>query len=604
MFVDTALGSTLAAWMAPLLPSQKAFYLYLLCALVIAGGSWLYFSHREESARPDGVEKGFLAWVFDPKIWFHRSAKQDYMYFVLNALIYYGIIAQLLVSGHVFFNAFGGFLETLFGARDSAIFAPSPLTAAAYTLVVVLAIDLAVWTTHYLQHKVVVLWQFHQVHHSAEVLTPATVYRMHPVDLFFTGIVTAALVGLAFAGFTYLTLTEPTEISVMNVNVLIFAFYLVGYNLRHSHIWLGYPRWLSHILISPAMHQVHHSIDRKHWDRNMGLIFAVWDWAFGTLYVPKGYEKLEFGISREEPNPFGSVIEIYLKPFRMAWVEATKGKPGLAKRLGIVALIGAITFGAVTLRNSGDVAASSRSLPSLHLQDLTWTEVDRALQDGFDTVIVPTGGTEQNGPHVILGKHNYIVKATAERIAGRLGKTLVAPVIAHVPEGRTGDDPTGHMQWAGTISLPEEVFASLLEHTARSLETHGFRRIIFIGDSGGNQAAQEQVAAALSREWSGRGVNVLQIGAYYSSNRQRAALEADGFNFDQIGEHAGIRDTSELMAVHPEGVRDHPVDTRPGFDPGYNGAPAEASARIGERMIELKVAAALAEISRLSDAGS
>ena len=131
MFMDTALGSTLAAWMAPLLPSQKAFYIYLLCAFVIAGGSWLYFSHREENARPDGVEKGFLAWVFDPRIWFHRSAKQDYLYFVLNALIYYGIVAQLLVSGHIFFNAFGNGLEWAFGHQDSPVFAPSHLTAAA-----------------------------------------------------------------------------------------------------------------------------------------------------------------------------------------------------------------------------------------------------------------------------------------------------------------------------------------------------------------------------------------------------------------------------------------------------------------------------------------
>ena len=600
MFVDIAFGSTLAAWMAPLLPSQKSFYLYLLCAFVIAGGSWLYFSHREENARPDGVEKGFLAWVFDPRIWLHRSAKQDYMYFVLNALIYYGIIAQLLVSGHIFFNAFGHALESAFGVRDAAIFAPSPLTAAAYTLAVVLAIDLAVWTTHYLQHKITVLWQFHQVHHSAEVLTPATVYRMHPVDLFFTGIVTTALIGLAFAGFTYLTLAEPSEISVMNVNIVIFTFYLVGYNLRHSHIWVGYPRWLSHILISPAMHQVHHSIDRKHWDRNMGLIFAVWDWAFGTLYVPKGYEKLEFGISREEPNPFGSVIDIYLKPFRMAWAELSKGTPGLARRLGLAVLIGAVTFGAVMLRNGGDVSAADRALPSLHLEDLTWTEIDRALQDGYDTVIVPTGGTEQNGPHVILGKHNYIVRVTAERIAAQLGGALVAPVIAHVPEGETGDAPTGHMKWPGTISLPEDVFASVLEHTARSLATHGFRRIIFIGDSGGNQAAQERVALRLSDEWAERGVKVLHIGDYYSANGQQAALEADGYDFDRIGEHAGIRDTSELLALHPDGVRARPLAPRPGADPGYNGAPGEATAEIGERMLALKVGAALAQIERLS----
>lgn len=603
MFIDTAFGSTLTAWMAPLLPSQKAFWLYLLCAFVIAGGSWLYFSHREENARPDGVSKGFLAWVFDPKVWFHRSAKQDYMYFALNALIYYGIVAQLLVSGHVFFNAFGDALTWAFGAPDTAIFAPSALTAALYTLAVVLAIDLAVWTTHYLQHKITVLWQFHQVHHSAEVLTPATVYRMHPVDLFFTGIVTTALLGLALAGFTYLTRAEPAELTVMNVNILIFTFYLVGYNLRHSHIWVGYPQWLSHILISPAMHQIHHSIEKKHWDRNMGLIFAVWDWAFGTLYVPKAYEKLEFGVSREQPNPFGSMVEIYVKPFRLAWTELSKSQPSMPRRAGLLALAGLAVFGVLSLRDTS-ANASDRSLPSLFLEDLTWTEVDRALSDGYDTVIIPTGGTEQNGPHVILGKHNYIVKETSRRIAERLGGTLVAPVIAHVPEGTPGDAPTGHMKWAGTVTLPDDVFAAVIEATVRSMATHGFTRILLIGDSVDNQPAQARVAEKLSAEWSGKGIRVLHVAAYYAQNGQRAALEAEGYDFSQIGEHAGIRDTSELLAVHPEGVRASPVMPRPGADEGYNGAPSLASAAIGEQMLKLKIEAALDEIARLSEGKS
>ncbi|RZW06473.1 MAG: hypothetical protein EX266_07555 [Rhodobacteraceae bacterium] len=603
MFLEVAIGNTLLSWMAPLLPSQRAFYLYLLSAFVIAGVSWAYFSHREESARPDGIEKGLLAWVFDPKVWFHRSARQDYLYFVLNALFYYGIIAQLMISGHVFFNVFGLALENLFGVRDTAIFEPSLLTAAAYTLAVVLAIDLAVWITHYLQHKIVVLWQFHQVHHSAEVLTPMTVYRMHPVDLFFTGFAVAALLGLAFAGFTYLTQAEPAEITVMNLNLVTFAFYIVGYNLRHSHIWVGYPVWLSHILISPAMHQIHHSIDTKHWDKNMGLVFSVWDWAFGTLYVPRRYEKLEFGISRDEPNPFGSVIDIYLKPFRMAWAEVTGGQPTQARRAGLVALIGAATLGYIAITNSG-VAASDRTLPSVHLADLTWTEVDHALSDGFDTIIIPTGGTEQNGPHVILGKHNYIVRVTAERIAERLGGTLVAPVIAHVPEGDTGEAPTGHMRFAGTVSLPEDVFAAVLEHTARSMVTHGFTRILFIGDSGGNQATQERVAEMLNREWSGRGVKVFHIGDYYFQNGQHAALESDGFETGLIGTHAGIRDTSEVIAVNPDGVRRNPVLPPDGAEAGYNGAPSQATAAIGERMLELKVDAALDQIHRLSAAGS
>ncbi|NNE80160.1 MAG: creatininase family protein [Silicimonas sp.] len=590
MFTDAVLNGTMTAWMAPLLPSQKAFYLYLLAALVIAGGSYVYFSYREETARPEGISKGFLGYVFDPKVWLHRSAKQDYMFFALNGLIYYGIIAQLLIFGHILFGAFGGGLEAIFGVRDAPVFLPTPLTAAAYTLAVLLAIDLAVWTTHYLQHKVEVLWQFHQVHHSAEVLTPATVYRMHPVDLLFTGLATIGLMGLATAGFTYMTQTKPSELTVMNVNAGIFAFYLIGYNLRHSQIWLSYPRWLSYILISPAQHQIHHSIDRKHWDRNMGLIFAFWDWVFGTLYVPKGYEKLEYGISRDEPNPFGSVTEIYLKPFRMAWGVM---RPRAPRRTALLALIAFSTAG-VVLMQPGHSANTAPQSP--HLEDMTWTEVAAALEAGVTTVIVPTGGTEQNGPHMILGKHNYIVRQASGEIAARLGDTLVAPVIAYVPEGNTGHHPSGHMRWPGTLSLPEPVFEDLLEHTARSLATHGFTRILFIGDSLGNQWAQARVARRLTKEWADSGVLVLHVGDYYDANGQKAALLQDGYSVAQIGQHAGLRDTSELLYVAPNGIRATPVAPPPGADAGYDGAPGLATAELGRRLLELKIEAALLQI--------
>ena len=130
MFIDTMFGGTFGTWMAPLIPSQKAFYLYLMSAFVMAGASWLYFSYREQSARPEGVSKGFLGYVFDKGVWLHRSARQDYMYFVLNALIYYGIVAQLLIAGHIFFGVFESALEAVFGLREVPVFASSPLTAA------------------------------------------------------------------------------------------------------------------------------------------------------------------------------------------------------------------------------------------------------------------------------------------------------------------------------------------------------------------------------------------------------------------------------------------------------------------------------------------
>src|SRR5918995_5203578 len=144
--------------------------------------------------------------------------------------------------------------------------------------------------------------------------------------------------------------------------------------------------------------------------------------------------------------------------------------------------------------------AQAPSLPqpdSVFLEELTWPEVRDALKAGKTTIIIPTGGTEQNGPHMVLGKHNFLVKHKAGEIAARVGNTLVAPVVAYVPEGNV-DPPSGHMRFAGTITTPEDVFAKVLEFAARSFKQHGFRDIALVGDSGGNQAAQLAVATALN----------------------------------------------------------------------------------------------------------
>src|ERR1700674_1712792 len=119
------------------------------------------------------------------------------------------------------------------------------------------------------------------------------------------------------------------------------------------------------------------------------------------------------------------------------------------------------------------------SLPNtVQIADMTWIEVRSAIAHGYTTVIVPSGGTEQNGPHMILGKHDYIVRWTAGRIAAELGQTLVAPVIPFVPEGGY-DPPDGHLRFPGTIGVSEQAYAQMLDGIARSLKAGGFRTICF-----------------------------------------------------------------------------------------------------------------------------
>jgi creatinine amidohydrolase len=238
---------------------------------------------------------------------------------------------------------------------------------------------------------------------------------------------------------------------------------------------------------------------------------------------------------------------------------------------------------------------------SVFLEDLTWVEVRDAMKQGTTTVMIPTGGTEQGGPHLVLGKHNYVMRYTAEQIAKRLGHTLVAPVMAYVPEGNI-DPPSSHMWGPGTITLPPEQFGKVVEFAARSMKAHGFQDIILIGDSGGNQAPLKAVADTLNAEWASTPVHVYHLDLYNSNPDFLAWLQTQGYTREQIGNHAAIRDTSELMAAHRAGVR---VDKRSagplpdGSRSGVAGDPTKASVEIGRQGLEMKIDQAIRQYREL-----
>ena len=233
--------------------------------------------------------------------------------------------------------------------------------------------------------------------------------------------------------------------------------------------------------------------------------------------------------------------------------------------------------------------ASAQVPDTVFLEKLTWEEVRDALKAGKTTIIVPTGGTEQNGPHMALGKHNVRIAANAETIARRLGNTLVAPVVSLTPEGGI-DPPTGHMRFPGTISIPAPVFRQVLEYTARSLKQHGFRDIVFIGDSGPNQAPQNEVAATLNAEWAGSNVRVHAIPGYYRADPEGDAAEMmkRGIRREEIDNHADVRDTSQMMAVDPSMVRTTRLEAGDGKN-GVQGDPRRATAEIGRVLNERTV---------------
>ena len=234
------------------------------------------------------------------------------------------------------------------------------------------------------------------------------------------------------------------------------------------------------------------------------------------------------------------------------------------------------------------IAASARAQPpdTVLLEELTWTELRDLIRSGKTTIIVPIGGTEQNGPHMALGKHNWRVRLLSEKIARALGDALVAPVIAYVPEGAV-NPPTAHMKFPGTITIPEETFDKVLEYAARSFQHAGFRDIVFLGDHGGYQRDEKAVAERLDREWAATPVRVHAIDEYYGAGDAGFAqlLKSKGYSEEEIGTHAGLADTSLMLAVDPSLVRTN----RLGPGEGVHGDPGRSNPQLGQLGVDLIV---------------
>ena len=236
---------------------------------------------------------------------------------------------------------------------------------------------------------------------------------------------------------------------------------------------------------------------------------------------------------------------------------------------------------------------------SVFIEALTWEEIRDDIAAGKTTIIIPTAGTEQKGPHMVMGEHKYVMEYTMNEVARVLGNALVSPIMTYVPEGNWGEQPTGHMRMPGTITLPEEWFRDLLIHTAKSHATGGFTDIVFIGDSGGNQRGMSAVTDQLNHEWADTGIRAHFIGDYYAKSNDdiNAYLRDRGFADAQIGTHAGLIDTSQMLFVNPHHVRMDKAVPNGGFaGSGVSGDPSLATAALGEAQLRIKIDNALAQI--------
>jgi creatinine amidohydrolase/Fe(II)-dependent formamide hydrolase-like protein len=236
---------------------------------------------------------------------------------------------------------------------------------------------------------------------------------------------------------------------------------------------------------------------------------------------------------------------------------------------------------------------------SVFLEELTWLEVRDAIAGGTTTVIVPTGGIEQSGPYLAVGKHNYVNRALCAAVARRLGRTLCAPNVPFVPEGDL-EPPSAHMRYPGTISVTEQTFRALLTDIAASLKAHGFQHILLVGDSGGNQPGLKAVAADLAGRWAGTETSIHYVPEYYDYPAAKA-FAARSFGWKEIDE--GLHDDAVIsalvMTVDADAVR---IRQRIAANKAsINGVPLTPVDRVrdqGKQLVDFRAAAAADAIRR------
>ena len=297
-------------------PKKRVFIGYLLSALAIAV-LWLLATQRSTD-----VWSNIKQTLFGRHIWLSRSTMADGILMFGNQAIFIlltpFLITQLTLANELYLQWF-----TIFGFPPKSTLVDWQVMLL-FTAVLFVLDDFSRFFLHWSMHKLPFLWAFHKIHHSATVMTPFTVLRTHPVEGILFYLRSACVQALVISFFIYCFDDQVDLVSILGASIFVFVFNVLGSNLRHSHVAIYYPKWLERWLISPAMHQLHHSTLPRHFDKNMGSILAIWDRMFGTLHHSEPDVQLRFGLDRRQSSKWHSPIHLYLTPFKDALVARKK----------------------------------------------------------------------------------------------------------------------------------------------------------------------------------------------------------------------------------------------------------------------------------------
>jgi sterol desaturase/sphingolipid hydroxylase (fatty acid hydroxylase superfamily) len=267
--------------------------------------------------RPDWRARwggGFFRFCFPRGFFRHQSTMTDIKLNVANFFVLPFINIGWRFTGAVFIASVVGWMTRVFGPAPHLL-EWTPATAIAATLLLAVLSDFGYWVWHYLAHNIPFLWSFHKVHHSAEILTPLVAGRVHPVEAILLPIFRTVATSLGMAPAIYFFVGSLPLTTIFGMELLGGLFAIAGDQLFHAHVPISWGRRLNRIFVSPATHQIHHSMERRHWDKNMGAFLAVWDWMFGTLYLPDSRQELRYGVRVGAPQPHPGLVSAYVRPF-------------------------------------------------------------------------------------------------------------------------------------------------------------------------------------------------------------------------------------------------------------------------------------------------
>jgi sterol desaturase/sphingolipid hydroxylase (fatty acid hydroxylase superfamily) len=278
----------------------------LAAAFLIA--AFYFVWRRVKRGRRVRVKTIFRA-LFPKRILRSRSNQADIGYLIFNVFVFGVMFGWAILSYQFISNGIISGLVAVFGPVSPSTL-PAYVTRSIITVMLFLAYELGYWFNHWLSHKVPVLWEFHKVHHNAEVLTPLTNFRVHPVYTWVFTNILAFSAAVANGIGNYMFGVTAFQYALSDTNIILVLFIHAYVHLQHSHMWISFRGVLGRIFVSPAHHQVHHSSNPKHFNKNYGSCLAVWDWMFGTLYVPgKEREPLTFGFG-DHPDAHSMKAEL------------------------------------------------------------------------------------------------------------------------------------------------------------------------------------------------------------------------------------------------------------------------------------------------------